>query len=65
MPNASDTFLLQTTPLWTFTPLKSALSLSIAFLNPKFASFMTYGRVALARAKVEVRGTAPGIFATP
>jgi hypothetical protein len=33
-------------------------------LYPRFASFEAYGKVALVRAKVEVRATQPGMLAT-
>lgn len=39
-------------------------SFSQAFSQPRSANLIAYGSVALVNAKVEVHGTAPGIFAT-
>src|SRR5437899_9690023 len=51
-------------PANVLTPAFKPASAAIAEKNPLLASFSAYGRVAFVRAKVDVRGTAPGIFAT-
>ena len=51
-------------PSTTFKPSLSALSFRHASFQPRFASLMAYGSVALVSARVDVRGTAPGMFVT-
>ena len=51
-------------PAYVLTPSRRPASSAIAFSNPLFARSRAYGRVAFVRANVDVRGTAPGMFAT-
>src|SRR3990172_7605640 len=53
-----------TLPSAIFNPFASARSSFTALLHPRLASFIMYGKVALARAMVDVCGNAPGILAT-
>ena len=63
--NASATPAYVTFPSATLRPLSSAgLSLSACF-QPLFANCAAYGSVAFVSASVDVRGTPPGMFATP
>src|SRR5690606_18318017 len=63
IPNAAATPSCVTWPASTFAAVPSSGSAAAAFA-PIFASLRAYGAVALVSAKVDVRGTAPGMFAT-
>ncbi len=54
-----------TLPSAMFSPLSSAGFSCSARFQPLFASCSAYGSVALVSASVDVRGTPPGMFATP
>src|ERR1019366_1454961 len=51
-------------PSWTLRPCARPRSLASAWCQPWSARDLTYGSVALVKANVEVRGTAPGILVT-
>src|SRR5437016_10841594 len=63
-PNASATPGYTTFPSTTFKPRNRLGSFLQASFQPSRASFLAYGNVAFVNAKVDVRGTPPGIFAT-
>lgn len=63
-PKASATAGNTIFPFTIFKPFFSPGSFSQAFSQPRSANLIAYGSVALVNAKVEVHGTAPGIFAT-
>ena len=50
-------------PAWTLSPASRCESAAMAAIGPLSASASTNGSVALLRANVEVRATAPGIIA--
>src|SRR5687768_10606777 len=64
-PNASATPGYVIFPLTTFSPFNSAGFWVSACCQPFAASCCAYGNVAFVRASVDVRGTPPGMFATP
>src|SRR5688500_3999598 len=64
-PNASATAGYTTLPSMMLSPfLRGRLSRQACF-HPRFARRVAYGKVAFVGASVEVRGTPPGMFATP
>src|SRR5258708_29757850 len=64
-PKASATPGYVTLPSAMFSPLSKALLSRSAFFHPLLASCIAYGNEALVSASVEVRGTPPGMLATP
>src|SRR5262249_22815480 len=64
-PSDSATPRQTTSPRQTFAPSASAGSERTAFSTPCSAMRSTKGSVVLVSAKVEVRGTAPGMLVTP
>src|SRR2546425_5989781 len=63
--NASATPGYTTLPSITLSPRNREASALHACFHPSFARRFVYGNVALVSASVEVRGTPPGMFATP
>src|SRR5262249_50303791 len=63
-PVASATGAYVTLPATTLTPLARPGFSRAARATPASATWGMYGIVALVRARVEVIGTAPGMFAT-
>src|SRR5262249_11663488 len=63
-PSASATAGWMISPAATFSPTRSPGARASACSTPCSASAITYGSVAFVSAKVEVIGTAPGMFVT-
>src|SRR5207244_12797384 len=64
-PNASATAAYVTLPSAMLSPLSNAGLSHNALFHPLLASCIAYGSVAFVSASVDVRGTPPGMLATP
>ena len=64
IPSALATAAWVTWPAWILSPARRCGSSLSARRQPLSASASTKGKVALLRAKVEVRATPPGMLAT-